>query len=59
MIHAFMLVVLLNGAQLRSEPMYFIDIDRCLYFAERLQKQKNFSAYCKPAYVQQGPTVYR
>ena len=33
MIHAFVLVLILGGAEQRSQPMYFIDVDRCNYFA--------------------------
>ena len=36
--HAFLLMVYL-GARLVSQDMYFQDIDRCKYFAERLNNQ--------------------
>lgn len=38
MTHAFLLMVYL-GTQLVSQDMYFQDIDRCKYFAQRITKQ--------------------
>lgn len=38
MTHAFLLIVYL-GQQIIAQDMYFNDIDRCKYFAERLNKQ--------------------
>ena len=40
MIHVFMLVVFFQGAEQRASSMLFYDIDRCLYFAERMNKLK-------------------
>jgi hypothetical protein len=48
MIHVFMLILMINGTEQRGSSMYFYDINRCLYFAERLGKQRNYSAICKP-----------
>ena len=58
MIPVFMLVVFFQGAELKGSSMPFYDIDRCLYFAERLHKQPSIpqkegvnlqiTAYCKP-----------
>ena len=58
MLHVFLLVVMFQGAEQRSQPMYFYSIDRCLYFAERLSNQRsvpagdnrrlNITAVCKP-----------
>ena len=59
MIHALMLVIFLSGAQQRSAPMYFYDIDRCLYFAKRMQQQKDFTAHCKPVYIKDEGQVYK
>lgn len=58
MIHAFMLVVFLNGAQ-QPAPMYFYDVDRCIYFKKRISQQKEFSAYCKPVYIKDEGQVYK
>jgi len=38
MTHAFLLMVYL-GKQAISQDMYFKNIDNCLYYAERLNKQ--------------------
>lgn len=60
MIHVFMLVLSLNGAEQRGSNMYFYDIDRCLYFATRMNKQKDYNAICKPKLVDTTKTqVYR
>ena len=39
MIHAFVLVFILGGAEQRGQPMYFIDVNRCNYFASRIVKR--------------------
>jgi len=60
MIHVFMLAVFFQGAEQKASSMLFYDIDRCLYFAERMNKQKDYRAVCKP--VLRDPTktqVYR
>ena len=55
-----MLVLSLNGAEQRGSTMYFYDIDRCLYFATRMNKQKDYNAICKPILVDTTKTqVYR
>lgn len=54
MIHVFMLVVFFQGAELKSAGMHFYDIDRCLYFATRMNKQRDYKAVCKP--VMKDPT---
>jgi hypothetical protein len=60
MLHVFLLVVMLNGAPQRTQPMYFYDIDRCLYFAERVNSQRDYSAICKITYVDASKvTVYK
>ena len=42
MIHAFVLVFILGGAEQRGQPMYFIDVDRCNYFASKKFKKIYF-----------------
>ncbi len=59
MVHAFILIIFLNGAQQKGQPMYFYDIDRCLYFAKRMQQQKDYTAQCKPVYIKDAGQVYR
>ena len=50
-VHVFLLYVLLDGRP-KSNDMHFEDIDRCLYFAQRLARQgKNVTAYCLPRQV--------
>ena len=64
MIHAFVLVFILGGAEQRGQPMYFIYVDRCNYFAYRIVKrygnyhysaqvppEHKATAYCKPVYI--------
>lgn len=58
--HVFVLTLFMQGAEVRGAPMYFYDIDRCLYFSEKMSKQKDFSAICKPVQVDTSQiTVYR
>lgn len=60
MLHVFVLIVQLNGAVQQTAPMYFYDIDRCIYFAKRIGQQKNYSAYCKLSYVNSDTTqIYK
>ncbi len=59
MIHAFMLVVLLSGAQQRINPMIFYDIERCIYFAEQISTQHTYSAYCKLVWIKDEGQVYK
>jgi hypothetical protein len=56
MIHVFMLVLMINGAEQKGSAMYFYDIDRCLYFANRLSKQRNYRAICKPVLTDPSKT---
>ena len=64
MVHAFVLVFLLGGAEQKGQPMYFRDINQCNYFASRIvkrygnyhyssqvPKQHKPTAYCKPVYI--------
>lgn len=60
MLHVFMLVVMLQGSEQRTQPMYFYDIDRCLYFANRMNSQRDYSAICKIVTVDPSKvTVYK
>ena len=64
MVHAFVLVFLLGGAEQKGQPMYFRDINQCNYFASRIVKrygnyhyssqvppEHKAAAYCKPVYI--------
>jgi|TARA_B110000503_G_C7146944_1_gene413453 hypothetical protein len=66
MIHVFLLTVLVSKSVV-SNDMYFTDINRCRYFAERIvsSKQRNtgynppsvlIEAYCIPALVNPNNT---
>ena len=70
--HAFLLMVYL-GARLVSQDMYFQDIDRCKYFAERLNNQPpvpnpvaqedapriiSYTAVCVPKRIGKNTKVY-
>ena len=72
MMHAFLLIVYL-GRQIVSQDMYFNDIDRCKYFAERLNNQPQvpnkvvqdkapkfvkYTAVCVPKRVGKKTKVY-
>ena len=64
MVHAFVLVFILCGAEQKGQPMYFRDINQCNYFASRIVKrygnyhyssqvppEHKATAYCKPVYI--------
>ena len=70
--HAFLLMVYL-GARVVSQDMYFQDIDRCKYFAERLNNQPgvpnpvaqedapriiSYTAVCVPKRVNKNTKLY-
>jgi len=70
--HAFLLMVYL-GARLVSQDMYFQSIDRCKYFAERLNNQPgvpnpvaqedapkilSYTAVCVPKRVDKNTKIY-
>ncbi len=70
--HAFLLMVYL-GARVVSQDMYFQDIDRCKYFAERLNNQPSvpnrvaqegvekfisYTAVCVPKLVNKKTKLY-
>ena len=66
-IHVFLLMVYL-GDKVVSKDMYFRDIDRCLYFAHRLNEQVpvpdndgkklQYTAVCVPKAVGANTRVY-
>ena len=74
MIHAFLLVILIGDVEInRRTPMYFRDINDCLYFAKKVSIQygnhggyyatpptdHKVVAYCKPKYIKEDtPTLY-
>ena len=72
MMHAFLLMVYL-GSRVVSQDMYFQDIDRCKYFAERLNNQPpvpkpvaqedapriiTYTAVCVPKRIGKNTKVY-
>ena len=72
MMHAFLLIVYL-GYRIESQDMYFQDIDRCKYFAERLNNQPgvpnrvaekdapkflSYTAICVPKRIGNNTKVY-
>jgi len=67
MIHVFLLMVYL-GDKVVSKDMYFKDVDRCLYFAHRLNDQiavpageagkLKYAAVCVPKSVGANTRVY-
>ena len=72
MMHAFLLMVYL-GSRVESQDMYFQDIDRCKYFAERLNNQPpvpnpvaqedapriiTYTAVCVPKRVNKNTKIY-
>jgi len=72
MMHAFLLMVYL-GSRVVSQDMYFEDIDRCKYFAERLNNQPpvpnpvaqedapriiTYTAVCVPKRIGKNTKVY-
>jgi hypothetical protein len=60
MIPVFMLVVFFQGAELKGSGMPFYDIDRCLYFSQRMNKQRDYKAVCKPVFIDPSTTqVYK
>lgn len=62
MIHAFLLIVLVNGT-VDNQSMYFASIDRCNYFANALTRRPAHSepptvrAYCVPRLVDKDAVV--
>lgn len=62
MIHVFALLVWL-GDNLQKDTMYFYDIDRCKYFAERINRQPptpkgSYVAVCEVKEVEKNSNIY-
>lgn len=68
MIHAFLLVIVVNGQQLTKDPMYFYSVYRCNEFAQAIVQGKReargvrhdqtiLAAYCIPKRVNSENTV--
>ena len=56
---AFLLMVIIDGEEVRTRNMNFRDINRCRYFADRLEdNEAKVTAYCKPVMVPQT-TIFR
>lgn len=56
---AFILMVIIDGEEVNTQNMHFRDINRCRYFADRLEdNEAKITAYCKPVIVSQN-TVFR
>lgn len=71
MTHTFLLIVYL-GQKIINQDMYFYDVDRCRYFAERITKQPavpnrtagedvpktmRYTAVCEPRKVDSTKTI--
>ena len=62
MIHVFALLVWL-GDNLQKDTMYFYDVDRCKYFADRINKQPStpkgtYVAVCEIQTVEKNTNIY-
>ena len=62
MIHVFALLVWL-GDNLQKDTMYFYDVDRCKYFANRINKQPStpegtYIAVCEIQAVEKNANIY-
>jgi hypothetical protein len=65
LLHVFLLIVMVNN-NIESNDMYFLDINRCSYFAEALVKsqaktgfhppQADVFAYCVPRKINSSDT---
>lgn len=57
MIMAFVLMVMVEGKSVDTDMMYFKNVNRCLYFADRVEKgnasdsQYSITAWCEPRMV--------
>ena len=62
MIHAFLLFVYIGlGEEKRlvSKDMFFKDLNDCIWYAEKLNKQKSsITAYCLPQQINKDSKVY-
>jgi hypothetical protein len=56
---AFLLIVIVEGEEIKTNGMHFRDINRCRYFADRIEdKESLVTGYCKPVLVAQT-TIFR
>ncbi len=56
---AFLLIVVVSGEEINTRNMYFQNINRCRYFADRLEdREAKVTGYCKPVMVS-SKTVFR
>jgi len=56
---AFLLMVIIDGEEVKTRNMNFRNINRCRYFADRLEdNEAKVTAYCKPVMVSQT-TIFR
>tara|TARA_R100000742_G_C4245652_1_gene64644 strand:+ start:481 stop:666 length:186 start_codon:yes stop_codon:yes gene_type:complete len=54
---AFLLIVIVAGEEVNTSNMYFKNINRCRYFADRLEdNEAKVTAYCKPVMVSPNTT---
>lgn len=67
MILSFLLVVLVNNEVVSTDDMLFRSVERCIYFAEALERSdyrrrinynKNVTAYCIPKMSTEEDTYY-
>ncbi len=67
MILSFLLVVLVNNEVVSTDDMLFRNVERCIYFAEALERSdyrrrtnynKNVTAYCIPKMSTEEDTYY-
>ena len=53
-------LVFMMGVRVIDQTQTFQDIDRCLYFATRMSKQRDYRAICKPVFIDPSKTqVYK
>ena len=60
LVHVFVLYVMLDGKKV-SDDLFFWDIDRCIYFAQRAKQQsrKRITSYCLPKRInREGVEIY-
>ncbi len=67
MIIAFLLIVIVEGENISDDRMLFRNIERCIYFAQALERSdyrrrtdynKNVDAYCIPKMVPRGTELF-
>jgi len=55
MLHVFCLFVALDGRTVSKDACWY-DLDRCLYFSQRLHRQapNRIKTYCLPEFIEEG-----